>query len=177
MAQATATATKAQEAAAHIGDSLFNSFTNGLDLVYTSRKEIENLFLQALETQKETYSKLSDDLSKIEAEQKKFIDEVREQIKLNIQRVFGPTAGKAYEQFNAQFDEVANRVQELTVAPYKEGLNLLVQSQEQFQQTIVNSIDQQQKLRQDLTEQVKASQKIFNDIVEANSKLALGLFK
>lgn len=173
---AQATATKNQEVV-NLGDSLFNTWTNGLDMVYSSRKEAEQLLLQTFESQKETLEKVTDDFSRIEAEQKKLIAELRETVKENIQKVFGASASKAYEQWNAQLDEVSNRIQEIAVIPYKESINILNQSQEQFQQVVQNNIDSQQKVREDLTVQLKAAQKVFNDIYESNSKLALGLFK
>ena len=180
MAQATATKTQTQnqnQEVTLLGDSLFNSFTNSLDLVYNSRKEIENLLLQAFESQKETWEKATSDISRIEAEQKKLIADIREAIKVNIQKVFGPSASKAYEQFNVQFDEVSNRIQELALTPYKESINLFTQSQEQFQQSIQNGLDQQEKVREDFVNQIKATQKVFTDLYETNSKLALNLFK
>jgi hypothetical protein len=173
---AQATATKSQEVV-NLGDSLFNTWTNGLDMVYSSRKEAEQLLLQTFESQKETLEKVTDDFSRIEAEQKKLIAELRETVKENIQKVFGASASKAYEQWNAQLDEVSNRIQEIAVIPYKESINILNQSQEQFQQVVQNNIDSQQKVREDLTVQLKAAQKVFNDLYESNSKLALGLFK
>jgi predicted AlkP superfamily phosphohydrolase/phosphomutase len=173
---AQATATKNQEVT-NLGDSLFNSWTNGLDLVYNSRKEAEQLLIQTFESQKETLEKVTDDFSRIEAEQKKLIAELRETVKENIQKVFGAAASKAYDQWNAQFDEASNRIQELAVIPYKESINILNQSQEQFQQVVQNNINNQQKIREDLTSQVKATQKMFSDFYESNSKLALGLFK
>jgi Polyhydroxyalkanoic acid inclusion protein (PhaP_Bmeg) len=173
---AQATATKSQEVV-NLGDSLFNTWTNGLDMVYSSRKEAEQLLLQTFESQKETLEKVTDDFSRIEAEQKKLIAELRETVKENIQKVFGASASKAYEQWNAQLDEVSNRIQEIAVIPYKESINILNQSQDQFQQVVQNNIDSQQKIREDLTVQLKAAQKVFNDIYESNSKLALGLFK
>ena len=177
---ATATATlqnnKNQETA-NVGDSLFNSWSNSVDLVYTSRKEVEALLLQALETQKETWEKVANDLTKIEDEQKKLIEDLRVSIKENIQKVFGTSASDAYEQWNAQFDDVNNRVQQLTATPYKEGLNLLNQSQEQFQQSVKNGFEQQEKIREDLSVQIKTTQKLFVDLYETNTKVALGLFK
>lgn len=168
--------TKVQETV-NLGDSLFNSWTSSLDNIYASRKELENLLLQALETQRQTLEKVTADFSRIEEEQKKLIEELRESVKLNIQKVFGAQAGKVYEQWNAQFDEISSRVQQLTVTPYKESINLINQSQEQFQESVKKGIDQQQKIREGFTEQVKATQKIFIDLFESNSKLALGLFK
>ncbi len=173
---AQATATKNQDAV-NLGDSLFNTWTNSLDMVYSSRKEAEQLLLQTFESQKETLEKVTDDFSRMEAEQKKLIAELRETVKENIQKVFGASASTAYEQWNTQLDEVSNRIQEIAVVPYKESINILNQSQEQLQQAVQKNIDQQNKLREDMNVQVKAAQKLFNDIYESNSQFALGLFK
>ena len=54
---AQATATKNQEVT-NLGDSLFNTWTNGLDMVYSSRKEAEQLLIQTFESQKETLEKV-----------------------------------------------------------------------------------------------------------------------
>lgn len=171
-----AQATKTQEVT-NLGDSLFSTWTNSLDRVCAAQKEAEDLLLQTLESQKETWEKVTSDITRIEEEQKKLTDELRESVKLNIQKVFGVQASKAFEQFNAQFDDVSNRVQQLTATPYKESLNLVNQTQDQFQQSLKSGIDQQQKFREDVTSQLKASQKVLIDLYQANSKLTLGLFK
>lgn len=171
-----ATTTKNSGATA-FNDSLFINWVSGFDRVCTAQTEVENLFLQALENQKETWEKLSGDIGRIEEEQVKLLDELRESTKLNIQKAFGPAASKFYEQLNAQFDDVTIRVRELTVKPYKEGFNLLNQTQEQYQQAVKSGIEQQQKLRGDIAEQVKSAQKVFSDLYESNTKLVLGMFK
>ena len=176
MAQAQAQATKKQETA-NLGDSLFNSWTSNLDKVYTARKEVEELFFQVFETQKETWEKITGDITRIEAEQKKLVEELRETVKQNIHKVFGPAASQAFEQFNAQFDEVANRIQELSTTPYKEGLQFINQTQEQFQQSLKNGIEKQQKIQGDVAEQIKSTQQMFIDLYETNSRVALGFFK
>jgi hypothetical protein len=159
------------------GDSLFNSWANSLDRVNFAQKELEEHFLQALEKQKKTLEEITDDVTRIQDEQKKYFNELREAAKLNLQKTLGSTAGKAYEQWNVQFDEVSNRVAQLIETPFKESLNLFSQSQEQFQQTLKNGIDQQQKFRDDITDQIKASQKMLFDLFETNSRLAFGLVK
>jgi hypothetical protein len=171
-----AVATKTQEVT-NLGDSLLSTWTNSLDRVCAVQKEAEDLLLQTLESQKETWEKVTSDLTRIEEEQKKLTDELRESVKLNIQKVFGAQASKAFEQFNAQFDDVSTRVQQLTATPYKESLNLVNQTQDQFQQSLKSGIDQQQKFREDVTSQLKASQKVLIDLYQTNSKLTLGLFK
>ena len=173
---AQAQATKKQETA-NLGDSLFNSWTSNLDKVYTARKEVEELFFQVFETQKETWEKITGDITRIEAEQKKLVEELRETVKQNIHKVFGPAASQAFEQFNAQFDEVANRIQELSTTPYKEGLQFINQTQEQFQQSLKNGIEKQQKIQGDVAEQIKSTQQMFIDLYETNSRVALGFFK
>jgi len=159
------------------GNSLFDSWANSLDRVNTSQKELENHFLQALDKQKKTLEEITDDVTRIQEEQKKYFNELRESAKLNLQKTLGSSAGKAYEQWNTQLDEVSSRVSQLIETPYKESLNLLTQSQVQFQQTIKNGIDQQQKFRDELTDQIKSSQKMLFDQFETNSKLFFGLVK
>lgn len=162
---------------AAFSDSLFINWVNGFDRVCIAQTEVENLFLQALENQKETWEKLSGDINRIEEEQAKLLDELRESTKLNIQKAFGPAASKFYEQWNTQFDEVSTRVRELTVKPYKEGFNLLNQTQEQYQQAVKSGIGQQQKLREEIADQVKSAQKVISDLYETNAKMVLGMFK
>lgn len=177
MATATATLQNKNQETTIVNDSLFNNWSNSVDLVYTSRKEVEALLLQALENQKETWEKVTSDLTKIEDEQKKLIEDIRVSVKENIQKVFGTSAGDAYEQWNTHFDDINNRIQQLTATPFKESLNVLNQSQEQFQQTVKNGFEQQEKIREDLSVQIKTTQKLFVDLYETNTKVALGLFK
>lgn len=171
-----ATTTKNAGAQA-LSDSLFINWVNGFDRVCIAQTELENLVLQAIENQKVTWEKLSGDINRIEEEQAKLLEDLRESTKLNIQKTFGPAASKFYEQFNAQFDEVSSRVRELTVKPYKEGFTLLNQTQDQYQQAVKSGIEQQQKLREDIADQVKSAQKVFSDLYESNTKLVLGMFK
>lgn len=168
---------KAQTTTATLNESFLNNWISGFDRVCSAQKEVENLIIQALENQKETWEKLSGDISRLEEEQLKLIEDLRESTKLNIQKAFGPAASNVFDQWNTQFDEVSARIRQLTEKPYKESLNLFNQSQDQFSQSVKSGIGQQQKLRDDMTEQVKATQKVFSDLYENNTKMILGMFK
>jgi F0F1-type ATP synthase membrane subunit b/b' len=159
------------------GDSLLNSWNNSLNLIYDFQKEVENVSLQSLGYQKELLEKVTNDYTRIEGEQKKLVDELREVVKQNIQTVYGEEASGSFERWNEHFDEVSSRIQQLTVTPIKESLNVLNQSQENFQESIKRSVDQQQNIRQNFLKQVKTAQKGFIDLVESNTKLALSFYK
>jgi hypothetical protein len=159
------------------GDSLLNSWNNSLNLIYGFQKEVENVSLQSIGYQKEVWEKVTNDYTRIEGEQKKLVDELRDVVKQNIQTVYGEEASGSFERWNEHFDEVSSRVQQLTVAPLKESLNVLNQSQENFQESIKKSVDQQQNLRQNFLKQVKTAQQGFIDLVESNTKLALSFYK
>lgn len=159
------------------GDSLLNSWNNSLNLVYAYQKEVENVSLQSIEYQKEVWEKVTGDFNRIESEQKKLVDELREVTKQNIQTVFGEEASSSYERWNENFDEVSNRIQQLTVAPYKESVNILSQSQEYFQEFIKKGSEQQQNIRENFLNQIKTAQKGLIDLIESNTKLSLSLYK
>ncbi|MEH7378622.1 hypothetical protein [Neobacillus drentensis] len=161
----------------NFGDSLLNIWTNSLDEVTDSQKEIENLLLQAFTTQKESLEKIAVGMDFIQEQQKKLIEDVRDYVKQNVDTVYGEQASQTFEKWYAQLDEINNRVQQLTSTPYKESLNLLNQSQEQFQQSIKNSIEQQRKIREEAVNQFKTAQKGFMDLFESNTKMAFNLFK
>ncbi|MEY2194681.1 hypothetical protein AB7942_18340 [Neobacillus sp. BF23-41] len=161
----------------NFGDSLLNIWTNSLDKVTDSQKEIENLLLQAFTTQKESLEKIAEGMDFIQEQQKKLIADVRDYVKQNVDTVYGEQASQTFEKWYAQLDEINNRVQQLTSTPYKESLNLLNQSQEQFQQSIKNSIEQQRNIREEAVNQFKTAQKGFMDLFETNTKMAFNLFK
>jgi hypothetical protein len=163
--------------AVNFNETLLNSWSDGLERVFTAQSELEALVLQTIENQKDSLNKLDGDIVKIQEEQKKLIEDIREQTKLNLQKTFGQSVTKVFDQLNAQFDEVSNRVQELSVKPYKESVSLINQSQDQFKQSLESGFEQQQKIREELKNQVKSSQQIYFDFYEANSKIALSLFK
>ena len=165
------------EFVSNFGESLVNIWTNSLDKVSVSQKEVENLLLQAFTTQKESLEKITGDLGLIQEQQKKLITEVRDYVKQNVETVYGEETTQSFEKWNAQLDEINNRVQQLSSTPYKESLNLLNQSQEQFQQSIKNSIEQQKKIREEALNQFKSAQKGFMDLFESNTKMAFNLFK
>lgn len=170
-----ATATK--NASVNFSETLLNSWSEGFERACTAQTELEALVLQAIENQKESLNKLDGDIAKIQEEQRKLIEDIREQTKLNLQKAFGQSATKAFDQLNAQFDEVSSRVQELSVKPYKESVTLINQSQDQFKQSLESGFEQQQKIREELKNQIKSSQQVYFDFYEANSKIALSLFK
>ncbi|MGF6950888.1 ElaB/YqjD/DUF883 family membrane-anchored ribosome-binding protein [Neobacillus sp. B4I6] len=161
----------------NFGESLLNIWTNSLDKVTDSQKEIENLLLQAFTTQKESLEKIAEGMDFIQEQQKKLIADVRDYVMQNVETVYGEQASQTFEKWYAQLDEINNRVQQLTSTPYKESLNLLNQSQGQFQQSIKNSIEQQRKIREEAVNQFKTAQKGFMDLFESNTKVAFNLFK
>ncbi|PFP29301.1 hypothetical protein COJ96_11610 [Bacillus sp. AFS073361] len=161
----------------NFGESLYNIWTNSLDKVTDSQKEIENLLLQAFATQKESLEKITGDMNSIQEQQKNLIAEVRDYIKENIETVYGEETSQTFEKWNDELDELNNRVQQLTSSPYKESLNLLNQAQEQFQQSINNSIELQKKASEEALNQFKIAQKGFMDLFESNTKMAFNLFK
>jgi hypothetical protein len=162
---------------ANSGDSLMKSLTNSLQMIYPSQKGVENVSLQAFEYQKEVLEKVTEDITRIEQEQKKLVGELREVAKQNIQTIYGEEASVSFDKWNEQYDEVSNRVQELTVTPFKEGLTILNQSQEQFQESVKKGIGQQQNLSNIFINQIKNSQKGFIDLIESNTKMALSFYK
>lgn len=170
-----ATATK--NAAENLNETLLNTWSEGLERVFKAQSELEELVLQAIENQKESIGKLDGDIAKIQEEQKKLVEDVREQTKLNLQKVFGQSATKAFDQLNTQFDELSTRVQELSTKPYKESVTLINQSQDQLKDSLQNGFEQQQVVREKLKTQFTTSQQMYIDFFETNSKLALSLFK
>ena len=161
----------------NFGESLLNIWTNSLDKVTASQTEVENLLLQAFTTQKESLDQFVDGMDSVQEQQKKLIADVRDYVKQNVETVYGEQASQSFEKWNAQLDEINNRVQQLTSTPYKESINLLNQSKEQFQQSIKNSIEQQKKIREEALNQFKSAQKGFMDLFESNTKMAFNLFK
>ena len=159
------------------GDSLLNSWNNSLNLIYDYQKEVENVSMQSFGYQKEVWEKVTGDFNRIEGEQKKLVDELRDVAKQNIQTVYGEEASGSFEKWNEHLDEVGNRIQQLTVTPIKESINILNQSQENFQESIKKGVDQQQKVRQSFLTQIKTAQKGFIDLMESNAKLTLSFYK
>jgi hypothetical protein len=168
---------KGEEVVANVSESLINTWSEGLDRVCTAQKELEDLFLQNLDNQYESIGKFYGEIAKIETEQKKFIENLRETTKGNLSSVFGPSAVSVFEQYCSQFDVVSKYVQDLAALPLLESQNLISQSQEQFKQTVQSGIEQQQKLREDVKNQIKSTQKLYFDFYENNTKLVLSLFK
>lgn len=174
---AKTTAAQFQEEVASFIEQIPNNWASNIERIFDAYSESENLFLDALASQKETWEKLTGDLSQISEEQKKLYEKLQELAVFNIQNAFGPQASKSLEQGIAQFVEVNNKIQQIVEAPYKEGLKLLSQSQEQFQKFARESIEQQQKVREDIKNEIIAATNRFIEIYEANVKASLAFFK
>lgn len=140
-------------------DSLLNSW----NMIYTYQKEV--------------LDKVTGDLNKIEDEQKKFVDELRNVAKQNIQTVYGEEASGSFEKWNVHFDEVSSRARQFTVIPFKESLNILHQSQENVQESIKKTVNQQQSVRQNFLNQIQTGQKGLIDLIESNTKVAFSFYK
>jgi bisphosphoglycerate-independent phosphoglycerate mutase (AlkP superfamily) len=168
---------QAPEVVANLGESLLNTWSESIDNVCEAQKKLEDQFLQALEnqvSQKELFGKLNEEIARIEDEQKKFYNNFLESTKQNLSKAFGESQ---VEQYFAQFDGVSNFLQELTAKSYKESLNFVSQSQEQFKETVQSSFEQQQKIREEFKNQIKTTQELYVDIFEKNTKAFLSLFK
>ena len=168
---------QAPEVVANLGESLLNTWSESIDNVCEAQKKLEDQFLQALEnqvSQKELFGKLNEEIARIEDEQKKFYNNFLESTKQNLSKAFGESQ---VEQYFAQFDGVSNFLQDLTAKSYKESLNFVSQSQEQFKQTVQSSFEQQQKIREEFKNQIKTTQELYVDIFEKNTKAFLSLFK
>ena len=157
-------------------DSLLNSWNNSLNMIYTYQKEGETMSLQSFGYQ-EVLDKVTSDLNKIEGEQKKLVDEIRNVTKQNIQTIYGEEASGSFEKWNEQFDKISSSAQQLTVAPFKESLNILHQSQENFQESIKKTVNQQQSIFQNFPNQIKTGQKGLIDLIESNTKVAFSFYK
>ncbi|HEY4549538.1 MAG TPA: hypothetical protein VIG98_04600 [Bacillus sp. (in: firmicutes)] len=168
---------QAPEVVANLGESLLNTWSESIDNVCEAQKKLEDQFLQALEnqvSQKELFGKLNEEIARIEDEQKKFYNNFLESTKQNLSKAFGESQ---VEQYFAQFDGVSNFLQDLTAKSYKESLNFVSQSQEQFKETVQSSFEQQQKIREEFKNQIKTTQELYVDIFEKNTKAFLSLFK
>jgi DNA anti-recombination protein RmuC len=147
-------------------DSFWDSWKSGLNFVYDSQMEMENLALQAFEHQKEAWEKVTGNIDRIEEEQKRLIKELRQHLIQNIQNVSSEESSKSFVQSNELLDEVISRVQQLTSTPFKANLNVLSQSQQHFQETIKTVIGHQQKNREEL----KPVLEDFFQLSETNTK-------
>ena len=80
---------------ANLGESLLNTWSEGIDSVCEAQKKLEDQFLQTLEDQvgqEELFGKLNEEIARIEEEQKKFYDNFRETTKQNLSKAFGQSA-------------------------------------------------------------------------------------
>lgn len=171
------TAAQIQEEVVSFIETFPNNWANSLDRIFNAYNESENILLDALESQRDTWEKLTGDLSQISEEQKKLYEKLQELAVLNIKNVFGPEASKSLEQGISQFVEVNNKIQQIAEAPIKEGLNFMNQAQDQFQQFARESVAQQQKVREDIKNEIKSATNMFIEIYEANIKASLAFFK
>ena len=163
---------QAPEVVANLGESLLNTWSESIDSVCEAQKKLEDQFLQALEnqvSQKELFGKFNEEIARIEEEQKKFYNNFLESTKQNLSKAFGESQN-AVEQYFAQFDGVSSFLQDLTAKSYKESLNFVSQSQEQFKETVQSSFEQQQKIREEFKNQIKSTQELYLDIFEKNTK-------
>ena len=170
---------QSQEVVANLSETLLNTFSEGLESAYAAQKKLEDQFLEALNNQEieKALGKLSEDIARLEEEQKKFYDQFRESTKQNVSKVFGETAGNAVEQYFAQFDGVTNYLQDLNAQSTKECLNFVRQSQEQIKQTVQSNFEQQQKIRDEFKTQIKTAQQLLVDLYENNTKAFFNQFK
>jgi len=168
----------------NIVDTIWDGWLNGLRTINAYQYEIENLTIQAIENQKEIINKNIENLEKLESEIKKFIEDIKVGINNNVKSFGGEQALKTFEQWNKQVEEISSRLEQLSITPGKASINILNKSQDQFEATIKNLIEQQQKTREEvsglidnLVQQLKSTQKGLVETFEANKNYAFSFFK
>ena len=72
---------------------------------------------------------------------------------------------------------MSNYLQDLTAKSYKESLNFVSQSQDQFKETVQSSIEQQQKIREEYKNQIKSTQELYLDFYGKDTQVFFSLFK
>ena len=113
----------------------------------------------------------------MEDEQKKLIEDFLKSAKSYLQSVFGESANNIVDQFSSQIDEMTNRLQELTLKPYRESLSLVSQYQDQFKQSVQDNFEQQQKFGEEFKNQMKSNQQMYLNLCEENMKISFNIFK
>ena len=168
-----------QEVVANLSETLLNVFSESLESAYAAQKKLEDQFLEALNNQEieKAFGKLSEDVARMEEEQKKLYDQFRQSTKQNVSKVFGETAGNQVEEYFAQFDGVSKYLQDLNAQSTKECINFVRQSQDTMKQTVQSSFEQQQKIREEYKNQFKTTQQLFVDFYENNTKAFFNQFK
>lgn len=173
-----------QNSNVNIVDTLWDGWLNGLKTINAYQFEVENLTIQAIENQKDVWNKNMENLEKMEGEVKKFLDDIKVGINNNVKNMGGEQAFKTYEEWNQRVEEVTSRMQQLTWTPGKASINVFNKSQDQFESTIKNIIEQQQKTREEvsvlidnLVSQVKSTQKGLVESFESNKNYTFSFFK
>ena len=88
------------------------------------------------------------------------------QTKKTFKRYLVNAASKVFDQLNAQFDEVSNRVQELTAKPYKESVSIyLIKHKSNSNKQLKSGFEQQKKFVKIFRIQIKSTQKLYVDFI------------
>lgn len=147
-------------------DSIWDGWLNSFKTLQGFQTEIDEKSLQAIDNHKEMLNSTRGILSKIEEEANKKTEELKTSLQNTMNTIGKEQVGSAVSIWMNQIEDINNSVQALSWAPNKAMLDLFSQSQDQFQTSVKEALDQQQQARSEvlktiekLTEQMKQTQK------------------
>lgn len=157
---------KKEFASSHVMDIFFKGWSKNFDLV----DEMEQRFLQAIESQKGWVQSSRDQLSKMEEDSHNLMTEWKTNAQEILDKYQEEHAGQTFSKWTEKLEEIGHKSQTLALSPGKATLEIVSNSMDQYEQAIINAIDQQQKNRVEFTNDLKS-------IVEQLKQAQLGLLQ
>ena len=149
-------------------DTLWDGWLNSFKLVQEFQDEVEKKAIQAVESQKEWLKSTVSTLNSIEEESKKASKEWQDKVKVSLNEM---NKNKQLDQVTNWLDslqDINEKVQSFTWKPNHAILDLLENSQEQWEATAKKAIEHQ---KQERSEAFKKIEELAGELKETHKRL------
>lgn len=176
-------ARKAEKQSVNSFDVIWDGWFSSIKSFYMVQNDLETRSLESVKRQKEMLEVTKEQLEKLEQEAKELSKEWKENVQQQFQQVL-PYQNEQVQQWMNKLEEVRTTMQDLTMSPYKNMMDMLIQNQNQMECVFTEMMNHQKKNRDELlktlegvTEQQKKAQEAFFSTFQSYQTLSANMFQ
>lgn len=160
-------AKKAEKQTVNSFDVVWDGWFTNLKVLTSLQNDMEERSLEAVKRQKEMLEVVKEQMEKFEQEAEGMTKEWKETTLKQLEQMM-PFQNGQFQLWLDKLEEVGGKLQTMTTNPYKQLMEVCIQSQTQFESSYTEVLNQQKKHRdeflkalEEVTEQQKKAQEAF----------------
>lgn len=137
-------------------DGLWKQWANSFSLLSSAGKQMEQITLDTMKQQQETWQKMTENMEILEQEMKQHFSQMSSQYADYVKQMAGSQLGAQIEEWQQKWNELTSQLQQMTTAPVKSSFSLLSQTSEQLEETMKQFAAQNQSQREEVQKQMES---------------------